>query len=418
MQEPVPGSIEERGRLVRRSAAVLVTGRILSAFLSMASLSILGRHLTLEEFGVQSYLVTLLGLLHVLTGFGGNAVATAEIARREEDAPGVLAALLGLRSGLALAGAAGILVLFVTTETGESRAALLITVPFFLFFACSFVEPWFQVRQRMEATVLARLLGQVVFVVALVFLARGERLSLGMAAFLTAASLALAHTSMLLAFRGLGGPRGLRPRLGPSLALLRRAFPQGMATVFGLLYFHLDTVMLRFMAGAEETGIYGGGYRLFAASVMVPTLLAAPLLPELARGEEARRAFLPRALRLHLVLGGIVIVASYLCADLAVAILYPEGGLERSAEVIRILGLAFFGVCLGAPAGVLLVAKGAQSLWARITFIGLLVNIVGNVLLIPRMGAVGAALTTVVTELLVGGVALGVGLRVRARSDT
>ena len=414
-----------RDGLVARNAFVLVGGRMLGGLLALGVLALLTRHLTLQEFGLYSYTITLLNLLRIVVGFGGNDVATVEIARDPSAAPRIVGALFGLRAIGALL-ATAVYVLVVSRETagmGESRWALVAAGPFLLFSAGKAMDTVFQVRQRMHVPALSRLLGQVTFLVVLALLASTGRLSVGWAVLLGAGTPALAQLVTFVC-----GLRYERPKLtlslfgsGPAFAFLRRAWPQALATVFLLIAFHADTVMLWHLSGSEETGVYSAAYRLFAFAVMIPTLLTAPLLPEMAKGRESLARFYELGFRVLLTLGLVGATCAFVLAPDLLDWLYGAESYARSVLVLRLLFVAFIGFSLATLGGVALVSMGAQRTWARIAGAALVVNLIVNAVLIPRHGAAGAAVATVVSEglaaiLAIVAVARRSGARPRARS--
>ena len=87
--------------------------------------------------------------------------------------------------------------------------------------------------------------------------------------------------------------------------LLNRAAPFALSAVFGVVYFRIDTVMLRFLKGDLATGWYGGAYRFIEAVLFIPELMVGALVPVLAgkfiRGEPLT-GILTRSSRLFLAL--------------------------------------------------------------------------------------------------------------------
>lgn len=393
------------------SAGVLLLGRGIGAVLSVAGLMILTRALSVEEFGYYAYVMTLVNLGAVLIGLGGNPVATAQMARDPASRERVLASLLSLR------GITGVAVFLLfsawvsTTEDGGRRLAFLLGAPLLLVVGLNGVEARFQVEQRMHVPVSCRLSGQLTFVLAcsLLYWNLGS-LSLAWVVLLSASTTAAAALLSYFLSRPLWNPRrefSARAAFG----FFARSYPQGLATVFGLLYFHLDTVLLRFLQGPAETAIYGAGYRLFAFAVSVPGLVLSPLLPEMARsvGHLSRWHHKAFGIVLPVAASGAVLMA--VLAPEVVDVLYPEERYLDTIPVVRVLFLAFAFVWLGSLGGLGLVALGSQRTWAVITGVGFLANLGGNLVAIPRWGALGAASVTLGTEALVALAALWVVTR-------
>jgi len=401
--------------VLARNAGVLVAGRILGGVLALGTVVLLTRGLTVSEFGVLSYAITLLNLVGVLAGFGGNNVATAEMARSSAEAPRVLGALFSLRV-LASIAACVVFALFVAaSEPAETRGLLLVAAPFLLFSAGKAFETVFQVRQRMGVLALTRLSSQLFYLAGVALLAATERLTLGAAILIAAAGPAAGQILALVL-----GWRVQRPELAasprPALRFLGRTWPLALATAFGLLAFHVDTLMLRFLEGPTETGIYGAGYRVFAFAITIPALLTMPLLPEMAKSTAECRRRLKDGLRWFLPLG---IIGAWIAGSLAplfVTTLYDAERYAGTVPVLEVLCFSFPFLYVSALAGTALVARGAQRTWMFVTGIVLVLNLVLNVVLIPRHGAVGAAAATVATEIVGAVLGLHAAFRLLRRS--
>lgn len=400
-------------RPVTRNIGVLLVGRALGAAIGITGLTLLTRNLSVGDFGFFSYAVALFNLLVIFIGLGGNAIATAEMARQPGRTEETLGLLLGLRVASAAVAVAMLVVIALVSESPATRPPLLIIAPFLLFSSLAAMDALFHARQRMIVPVASRLVAQALFVVAVVFLVSGDRLTL--VAVCWAFGISVAIERLITFARGFAVAR---PHMPASFAavtgFVRRATPQGLATLFGLLYFHVDTLMLRHLQGEIETGIYSAPYRLFAFLVVVPGLLAAPLLPEMARGADACARTLRTVAGQALVLGGAAMAALLVLATPIVEVIYGLDEYGDSVVILRWLAVAFPAICVGTLGGTGLIALERQALWARITFVCLLLNVGLNVVLIPSRGAEGAALATVATEVLAAGWAAVAVLRIAA----
>ncbi len=389
----------EPRRRIRRSLSWLVAGRLATGLLGIASVSLIARHLTVAELGVWTWALAVLNTVAALAAVGGPAVATADIARDPARAGATLGNLFAVRATGALVGAfaLGIVGLF---ENATGRLALAFAIPLLLLSPFASVESSFQASQRMRIPVTSRVVSRAAFVAALASLSALGALTLTTTLAAFAGSVLLERTILL------AGGRNLVRMVLPSgvaapAAFAARAFPQGLATLFALVYFHADTLMLRAMSGDTETGIYGAAYRLFAFAIVAPAMLAGPLLPELARDRRTLRRLYPSIWRQAVTLGAVVAVGGILLSPTVIEGLYGPERYEASAPILAWLGGAFAAVCVGTVAGTALVAIGAHGTWAWITGVGLVANLALNAFLIPEYGAQGAAAATVATESLV-----------------
>jgi O-antigen/teichoic acid export membrane protein len=103
------------------------------------------------------------------------------------------------------------------------------------------------------------------------------------------------------------------------------------------------------------------------------------------------------AFSLLFVLGLTILLGVYFAAPSLMELLY----LDHSASSAPVLqALLFSSLAFGTTFvfGTLLTAKGDLRLLNKVAFIGFVLNIILNLILIPRYGAIGAAVATVVTQ--------------------
>jgi O-antigen/teichoic acid export membrane protein len=97
-------------------------------------------------------------------------------------------------------------------------------------------------------------------------------------------------------------------------------------------------------------------------------------------------------------LGAGMVIASMLLMPPLIPLVFGDQFLPAKAALIW-LGPAAFAVATGSASGAWLNTQGYQKVIAQRSVIGALVNILLNLLLIPEMGFIGAALATSVSYL-------------------
>jgi len=230
-------------------------------------------------------------------------------------------------------------------------------------------------------------------------------------AFVVARGTALAFAAWLT-HAELGGV-GLRFDRAIWRELQTAALPLGFFLVVLNLYSYVDGVMLGVMRGDVETGLYAAAYRTYEGMSYLPSIIASVLTPRLSdlfvtdRTEHRRVALggLAGSVGLALLVGA----AAYLLATPLLTWLFGAE-FAPAASPFRIL-------CLGLPLvfsiwvlHAIIISVNRERLLVKTALVGLAVNVSLNLYVIPRMGADGAALATVVGELvsmtiLIGGVA-------------
>lgn len=185
---------------------------------------------------------------------------------------------------------------------------------------------------------------------------------------------------------------------------LKTALPIAVSLVLVLIYFKLDTVMLSVMKPAYDVGIYSVAYKILEAVIFLPAIYIGLIMPILSRHAFTERAEFIKTFRKAFDVISIFAVwfSGYLfiMSDWVVRII---GGADfvAAGPVLKILSIAIFLIFFGNLGGNAIIALNLQKKAMWIYFTGAVVNVGGNLLLIPKYTYFAAASTTVATELLI-----------------
>lgn len=183
---------------------------------------------------------------------------------------------------------------------------------------------------------------------------------------------------------------------------LHSAFPYALMALLMASYTRIDSVMLERMLpdGDYQAGIYAQAFRLLDAAAMVGYLFAGILMPMYARMIQQGKSIveLLRLSALMLIVPALLVVAGSVFYNQEIMeLLYTETG-ELSARVFAILMSGYLPVCLVYIFSTLLTANGNLREMNITAGLGVLVNILLNVLLIPQYKAAGSALASIITQ--------------------
>jgi O-antigen/teichoic acid export membrane protein len=187
----------------------------------------------------------------------------------------------------------------------------------------------------------------------------------------------------------------------PSVALAKRVAAFGargqLGNLLWLMNLRLDFIIIAALAGPAELGIYAIASKFAELMRLVPTAINYVLYPRFANLDQERatseaRRLLPRAAALTLLMAPFLAVFCYFTLPL----LYGEAfrPAVAPAEII-IIGLSIEGAA--AVASAYLLGSGRPGLNSVAMGCGLAITVVLDLLLIPRYGAVGAAITSAVS---------------------
>jgi stage V sporulation protein B len=249
-------------------------------------------------------------------------------------------------------------------------------------------------RMRDQVLVIQVVHPAVTLGAAILLIAAGQALMGAVGAFAVASVVSFAVATLL--FFRLGLPAPERPTRRTSVRLIRFSLPVGGMALVDMALLMIDTLLLGMFRGPAEVAVYGLVVRLTAVAMAVLFAMIqifGPFVTQLIQRDDRSG--------LESVLRTATRWTVLLCAP-ALALLAVEGnGIltllhQHSAtggEAVVILSAAFLVDSLTGPVGHVLTMSGRSGLNFASSAAALVVNIGLNLLLIPRWGMRGAALS-------------------------
>jgi O-antigen/teichoic acid export membrane protein len=195
------------------------------------------------------------------------------------------------------------------------------------------------------------------------------------------------------------GWSALKPNLRQTGPLLRMSFMFFLAAIFVKIYSYVDSFTIEAVLGKASVGVYAVAYKFTYAFQFLPLAFVGVLYPTMSslvdQPKELNKVLLQAEWYLSLLATPIVFGIFALAPEI-IDMFYGQG-FSAAAPVLSVLIFALVFIFLDFPIGSLLNAIGKQA-W-KTSFMGLamIVNVVGNLILVPIYGILGAAITALIT---------------------
>lgn len=386
-----------------RSFAILSAGQTVSRLLAFATTVYLTRTLLPERFGVVVFAMSVVEYAGLIVNFGFDFLGPVEVARGRIPLGALVRTILTFRLLLALV-AFGALALFTAVVPLPHLTKVVL-----LWYGASAAVAALDLKwvflgaESMGRAATAEIIPQALQAIGAVLVIRGPEDVLRMPFLFLAGQVAAAGVLALLFVRRFGGLS-----LGLDLSLLRRllpaAVPLGGGAAVGLVLHNFDLVLLGLWLGSEAAGLYGSAYRVVWIPVMLLSAHLTAVRPAFARGflpgARGLERLFSRVIRINAGLGMGVVAGGILLAHPLVEFLY--GPDYRGAVVpLQILMASFALMLVSRPYRLLLATSNREWVDFRTVSLAAGVNVVLNVVLVPRLGPVGSALAAVLCEVVI-----------------
>jgi O-antigen/teichoic acid export membrane protein len=184
--------------------------------------------------------------------------------------------------------------------------------------------------------------------------------------------------------------------------MMGQSFPLMLNHLLSTIFFRIDVFILEPVRGSVEVGYYSAAYKYIDGINLIPQYFTLAIFPLMSRFASSSRESLIRAyhlsLRLMLLLALPLAVGTPFVAEELILFLAGEQFLPDSAIVLQLLIWFLPFSFINQVTQYVLIAINQQRQLTRAFVIGVLFNIITNLIFIPLYGYRAAAITTILSE--------------------
>ncbi|HCY74986.1 MAG TPA: flippase [Ignavibacteriales bacterium] len=373
---------------------------ILNFFVTIAVIRYLGP----DQFGLYSYAISFYGLFVAFVSLGLESISIRELVKHPEKRDEILGSvfytqLLGAVIAISLIA----LTLLITAEEIFTSSLILIISVSSFFQTFNVIDYYF--RSTVKAKYSVYVLSTSVILVAIIKIAL---------IFIEAPLLyfLIAYACEFL-FNGIGYTliyHSQKLKINDwkfdknlALKLLKDSWPLILSGVVVSIYMKVDQVLIKNMLDVKEVGYYAAAVRLSESWYFIPVAISNALFPAIVNAKNiSSELYLTRLQKLYDVLAwiaiGISIPVSFFSADI-INLLYGSKYLS-SAPILTIYIWAGAAVFLGVASSQYLVTENLTKISLMRTSLGMIANVILNIIFIPKYGIVGSAVATLISYTL------------------
>lgn len=188
---------------------------------------------------------------------------------------------------------------------------------------------------------------------------------------------------------------------------IKLSLPFGVHLLFGTLYFQLDTILLAYWNGEHAVGMYQSAMKLLVFILLVPDIISNISLPLLSRLHSENPEQWNRV-------GGIIVktlqyaglplgLTLFIYADQVMTLAYGSGTFDDAIPILKLFAFTIIVRFSTDTYAVILTASKNQTIRMFIVIGMTAFNVVLNSLAIPRYGIEGAAVVSLITNVVASG---------------
>ena len=388
---------------VVKNASWIVGGAVLQKLINFLVTLLTARYLGPSNYGLINYATAYTGFFYSICTLGIDSILVKELIDIPNEEGKVLGTSLFLRSLSSIFSAFAILCIVHVVDDGDPTTMTVVALTnigmiFQLFHVFKF---WFQSRLQSRVPAIVTLLAYIVMAVyKIILLVLGK--SVVWFAFASAVEYICIGILLMIAYWKYGGRR-LRVSRKHCQSILQKSRHFILPGLMIAVYAQTDKIMLKQMIGEAEVGFYATAVSLCTAWCFVLSAIIDSLYPEIAKVHKTdNRLFARRNKQLYAIVFYLSVAVSLLItcfAKPAIYIMYGEAYMPTAAPLRVITWYTAFSY-LGVARNAWIVCEDRQKYIFGVYVSAAVSNVILNLILIPRWGAVGAAAASLAAQII------------------
>lgn len=375
--------------------------KIVQSLLSFVIGMITARYLGPSNFGVISYVSSVVAFALPIMQLGLNQTLVKEFVNMKDKGGVVLGTALTINILSSFFCMAGSVAFVAAANPGETETIIVCVLYSFtlLFQATEMTQYWFQSKLLSKYPSIATLIAYTLVAFYKIYLLVTQK---GVVWFAVSNVLEYLIVSIILMtiYKKIGQEKlSVDWKIGKKMLSASKFYI--LPSLMVMIFQHTDRIMINMMIGKAETGIYSAaitciGISGFLFSAVIDS--ARPLILEAKETDHAQ--YEHRVTQLYSVITYMSLAQSLLMTVLSRPLIMVIYGKEYMGAA-GVLCVAVWYVTFsyyGSVRNVWILAEGIQKYLFGINIIGAVMNVALNYFLIPVLGGVGAAIASLVTQ--------------------
>lgn len=396
-------------QIILKNTFWLTFGTIISKLIRAVMVVYVARILGVQQYGLYSYGLSLASIFFIFADIGLSSLLIREYIRRPDQRREYVSTITAVK--LALICLSIILISFIAPHFSQIEDTNTLLPLFAILLALdglrSFGFSIFRAKNKIELETYTEITTEIVSTaIGFIILYTAPSVHNLLLGYITSSALGVSLILMYVGVRHVGTFfKNIKLKLVSSI--LKASAPYALIGIFAMLMTNIDMYMIGYFLSIEQTGIYAAALRPISILYLLPGFISAAVFPtmnQLISSKEAIKTKLlleksvtaTLAIALPIVVGGIIV--SYPIMRVLFGVEYVE-----SVNTFKLLLLTLIPIFPGFILSNILFSF--EKRWAPLiaTGAGAVINIILDILLIPKYGITGSAFATVLAQIVMNG---------------
>lgn len=381
----------------------IILGKIFQMSISLIIGMITARYLGPSNFGIINYTSSFIAFFTSICTLGLNGIIVKEIMDNPDIEGTILGTSIGMRILSSILSSISILFIINIINSGDEQFLIVgsLQVISLLFQSFDMINYWYQAKLMSKYSAIIQSVGYLaVTIYRIILLIQGK--SVEWFAFCTSLDMIVNSILLLVSYYKNGGQK-LTFSFDKAKYMLNNSYHFILSGLMVSVYGQMDKIMIGQMISTKEVGFYSTATAISGMWTFILLAIIDSSRPIIIDAKNQNDSlYETRIKQLYSVIIWLSLIVSILITIFArpiVTILYGEDfiGTIRPLQIVTWSTLFSY---LGVARGIWIVCESKQKYIKYLTFSGAISNLILNLILIPTLGISGAALATLITQII------------------
>lgn len=386
-----------------RNTSWLLFEQIFRMGLSLIVTSLMARYLGTADFGLINYSLAFIIIFTTVTNLGIDSIIVNEIIKYRDKTGEIIGTTIYLRL---VTSVISIFLIFLIISLFKADEKTIILITFIqsislIFVVFDTIKYWFQSNLQSKYIVISKSVAFMIVSIWRLILIYSEK-PIYYFAVATIIEAIVITIFMIVFYVRFTGPR-LSFSFQTAKKLLSKSYYFFIAGLLIMVYTQIDKIMLGKMTDVSTVGIYSAAMTIASLWVFIPYALIESARPIIMTSKnQSENSYIKKYKQLYCSIIWISIGASVVITFLSkpiILIIYGDQFIE-SVDILIILIWSRIFSLIGSARAIWLTVENLGVFHVIFVGIGAFLNVIFNILLIPRYGAIGAAYSILFAEIV------------------
>ena len=375
--------------------------KILSTAVSFLATLYIARNLGPTNFGQLSYATSFIGIFSFMASLGIDSVLYRELIKYPDRKKEFLGSAFTIKivAGFIAAILVSVSAIFWATDD-VSKILIIILSGTFIFNSFQIIGYEFQARVRSKyPSVIAFIITIILNVLKVIIILSGKGV-------IYLALILLLEPILYAVFYWFVYEKQIGEKISQwtfdkkiSITLLKDSWPLIFSSAFALIYSEIDQILIKYMIDARAVGIYDAAVRVAEGWYFVPNIIMVSLFPAIINAKiYSKEIYQKRLKKISLLLVAIALIIAIpttIFASFIINIFYGSAFMG-GVIILQIYIWSLIGTFLGSLVVNYIIAENYRKMSLFVNLIPMLVNVILDIIWIPKYGIMGPAFATLI----------------------